>query len=44
MTVALLVLALTTQQPQDTVVLQPIGVTATRVPVFALLLRRWTIA
>ncbi len=35
MTVALLVLALTTQQPQDTVVLQPIVVTATRVPVTA---------
>src|SRR5260370_10093858 len=32
---ALLVLALSVQQPQDTVVLQPVGVTATRVPVAA---------
>jgi len=35
MIVALLVLALTTQQPQDTVVLKPVVVTATRVPVAA---------
>src|SRR3989475_6136193 len=35
MNVALLVLALTAQQPQDTVVLKPIVVTATRVPVAA---------
>ncbi|PYP08919.1 MAG: TonB-dependent receptor, partial [Gemmatimonadetes bacterium] len=35
MTVALLVLALTPQQSQHTVVLQPIVVTATRVPVTA---------
>jgi vitamin B12 transporter len=35
MNVVLLVLALTTQQPQDTVVLQPVVVTATRVPVRA---------
>src|SRR3989454_1409253 len=33
MNVALLVLALTMQQPQDTVVLKPVVVTATRVPV-----------
>src|SRR5260370_26948607 len=32
---ALLVLALSVQQPQDTVVLQPVVVTATRVPVAA---------
>src|SRR5258708_31750994 len=32
---ALLVLALSVEQPQDTVVLQPVGVTATRVPVAA---------
>ena len=31
----LLVLALTVQQPQDTVVLKPVVVTATRVPVSA---------
>ena len=35
MNVALLVLAFTIQQPQDTVVLQPVVVTATRVPVRA---------
>jgi len=35
MNVVLLVLALTAQQPQDTVVLKPIVVTATRVPVAA---------
>src|SRR5207245_8498645 len=35
MNVALLVLALTAQQPQDTVVLKPVVVTATRVPVAA---------
>src|SRR5256712_9471443 len=35
MNVALLVLALTAQQPQDTVVLKPGVVTATRVPVAA---------
>src|SRR5437667_6828830 len=35
MNVALLVLALTAQQPQDTVVLRPVVVTATRVPVAA---------
>lgn len=35
MNVALLVLALTVQQPQDTVVLKPVVVTATRVPVSA---------
>jgi vitamin B12 transporter len=35
MTVALLVLALTMQQPQDTIVLPPVVVTATRVPVAA---------
>src|SRR2546423_11008166 len=35
MNVALLVLALTVQQPQDTVVLKPVVVTATRVPVRA---------
>src|SRR2546422_9969650 len=35
MNVALLVLAFTLQQPQDTVVLKPVVVTATRVPVAA---------
>src|SRR2546422_3503064 len=35
MSVALLVLAVTLQQPQDTVVLKPVVVTATRVPVAA---------
>src|SRR5436309_15276260 len=35
MNMALLVLAFTLQQPQDTVVLKPIVVTATRVPVAA---------
>ena len=35
MNVALLMLALTAQQPQDTVVLKPVVVTATRVPVAA---------
>src|SRR5256885_5139359 len=35
MNVALLMLALTAQQPQDTVVLKPVVVTATRVPVSA---------
>jgi vitamin B12 transporter len=35
MNVALLVLAVTLQQPQDTVVLKPVVVTATRVPVAA---------
>src|SRR3989449_7654357 len=35
MNVTLLVLALTVQQPQDTVVLKPVVVTATRVPVAA---------
>ncbi|MEX2157515.1 MAG: TonB-dependent receptor [Gemmatimonadales bacterium] len=33
MNVALVVLALTTQQPQDTIVLKPVVVTATRIPV-----------
>src|SRR5206468_5691528 len=35
MNLPLLVLALTMQQPQDTVVLKPVVVTATRVPVAA---------
>src|SRR2546426_1387862 len=35
MNVALLMLALTAQQPRDTVVLKPVVVTATRVPVAA---------
>jgi vitamin B12 transporter len=35
MNVAVLVLALTVQQPQDTIVLKPVVVTATRVPVAA---------